>query len=382
MTPKERMVAALEGRKPECVPVAPYFWGEEYVWKLMGKPVWQVSLGPTDTWKEIIRAVQDRHDCDWVIRLGNGNGFLEGKQVEERDGRVIVTDPAAGRRWEYLMDGRRVVELDEQSRPMSEEAKTTGVLHGPITTTEQADRWLETHGYGPPEEDAATVERRPDWLVQDYGDRYLTAAAVGGGFHPLCYALGLETALVMMVEAPRVAAYMLERFMAGVPRHARELAAAGYDAGYVVDSYASADIVSPRMYADWIAPIHRAHAQAIKQAGLKAILYNTGNILPLLSTMKRLGFDALSFEERIKGVEMDIAAVRRAVGPGLCLFGNFDSYLLLRGDREAISREVARQIRAAGRDGAFIMGTGSPICDATDPEVVDFWIAETRRFAA
>ena len=50
MTPKQRMLAALEGRKPDGVPVAPYFWGEEYVWKLVGKPVWQLSLGPPDTW--------------------------------------------------------------------------------------------------------------------------------------------------------------------------------------------------------------------------------------------------------------------------------------------------------------------------------------------
>ena len=83
MTPKERMLAAMEGRKPDTVPVAPYFWGEEYVWKLMGKPVWQVSLGPRDTWKDITRAVQRRHDADWVIPLGGGTGFLDDKEVEE-----------------------------------------------------------------------------------------------------------------------------------------------------------------------------------------------------------------------------------------------------------------------------------------------------------
>jgi len=375
------MLAALEGRKPDMVPVAPYFWGEEYVWKLVGKPVWRLSLGPPDSWKEIIQAVQARHDCDWVIRLGGGSGFLDGKEVDERNGRVLITDPSSGRRWEYLLGGRRLVELDDQGRPMSNQAKTTAVLHEPITTREEAERWFEAQGYPPPgESDESPIpQNRQDWIVQHYGERCFTAAAVGGGFHQLCYALGLETALVMMVEAPRVAAHMLERFMERVPRHARELAAAGYDAGFVVDSYASADIISPRTYVDWIAPIHRAHAQAIKQAGLKSIFYNTGGILPLLPTIKTLGFDALSFEERIKGVEIDIAAIRKEVGPEQCLFGNFDSYLLLRGDRDAIAREVARQINVAGRDGAFVMGTGSPICDATDPDTIDFWIAETRR---
>ena len=381
MTPKERMLAAMEGRKPDCIPVAPYFWGEEYSWKLVGKPVWQLSLGPADSWKDVIRAVQERHDCDWVIRLGGGSGFLEGKEVEERDGRVLISDPSTGERWEYLPDGRRVVELDEQGWPLSEEARTTGALCEPISSKEEADRWFEERGYVPIEEGDEVIApaNRPDWIAENYGDRYFTAAAVGGGFHQLCYSVGLETALIMMVETPHVAAYMLERFMAGVPRHARELAAAGYDAGFVVDSYASADIISPRTYADWIAPIHRAHAEAIRRAGLKAIFYNTGSVLPLLRTIKTMGFDALSFEERIKGQEIDIAEVRREVGPEQCLFGNFDSYLLLKGDHAAIRREVARQVSAAGGDGAFIMGTGSPICDATDPDVVDFWVAETRR---
>ena len=383
MTPKERMLAAMEGRSPDCVPVAPYFWGEEYVWRLMGKPVWRISLGPRDTWKDIIRAVQQRHDADWVVPLGGGTGFLEGKEVEERDGRVLITDPQSGRRWEYLMEGRRVVELDPQGRAIPDSAKTTGVLHDPITTVENADRWFEAHGYSQASADDETLEGGPrDWLVQSYGERYFVVGVVGGGFHQLCYALGLETALIMMVEAPRVAAYMLERFMAGVPGTARRLAASGYDAGFVVDSYASADIISPRMYADWIAPIHRAHAQAINAAGLKSILYNTGNIMPLLPTIKTLGFHALSFEERCKGVEMDIGVIREAVGPEQCLFGNFDSYLLLRGDRVKIGAEVARQIAAGGRDGGFIMGTGSPVCDATDPDVVDFFTADARRAEA
>jgi len=382
MTPKQRMLAALEGKQPDCVPVAPYFWGEEYVWKLLGRPIWQVSLGPPDTSKEIIRAIQQRHDCDWVIPLGGGSGFLEGKQVEEKQGRVVITDPASGRRWEYLAKGRRLVELDSQGQPLSERAKTTGVLHDPITSKGEADRWFESHAYFDAVETArpSAEEKGPDWLVKEYGERYLTARGVGGGFHQLCYSLGLETALIMMMEAPRVAAYMLERFMAGVSQRARQLAKRGYDAGFVVDSYASADIISPQTYADWIAPIHRAHAQAIKEAGLKAILYNTGNNLPLLPVLRTLGFDALSFEERNKGVEMDIALIRQGVGPELCLFGNFDAYLLLRGDREAIAREVGQQIRAGGSEGAFIMGTGSPMCDATEPDTIDFWIAKTRAF--
>jgi len=376
MTPKERMLAALEGRQPDRLPVAPYFWGEEYVWRLVGRPVWQLSLGPPETVREIIAAIQARHDADWVIPLAGGSNFLAGKQVDDSAGRVLITDPATGERWEYLMEGRRLVGLDAEGNPLAEQARTTARLHSPITTMQAAREWLAVQGRleeGP----EPPLPTGPDWLVQGYGDRYLTVGCAGGGFHQLCYPLGLEPALVMLKEALRVAAWLLERLMAGIPRRARELAAMGYDAGFVVDSYASADIISPRDYADWIAPIHRAHARALREAGLKSIFYNTGNCLPLLDTMRTLGFDALTFEERNKGVEQDLALIRRALGPGICLFANFDSYLLLRGDRQAIAAEV-RQLTRAGAGGGLVMSTGSPICDATDPAVVDWWLGVCR----
>ena len=369
MTPRERMRTALAGEPVDRLPLAPYFWGEEYVWRLVGRPVWQLSLGPPGNWRELVAAIQARHDCDWVIPLGGGSGFLQGKTAEQREGRVLITDPASGQRWEYRLDGRRLVPLDEAGRPQAEAARTTGELHPPILTIEAADRWLEAAGYTGSGEPPADWEA--GWVPETYGGRYFTAWCVGGGFHQLCYGIGFESAMVMMAQAPRVAAYMLERMMAGVPARARRLAELGFDAGFVVDSYASADIVSPDCYRDWIAPIHRAHAAAIKQAGLLAILYNTGNCLPYLPQLAAQGWDALSLEERCKGVEQDLAAIRRAVGPGLCLFANFDSYLLLAGDRARIAEETARLQHVGG---PLVMGTGSPVCDATDPVVVDYWL--------
>ena len=103
--------------------------------------------------------------------------------------------------------------------------------------------------------------------------------------------------------------------------------------------------------------------------------------MPILPKMRELGMDALTLEEGRKGDPMDIAKVREILGPEQCIFGNFDAEnVLLRGTKEDIEREVIRQIGSAGRDGAFIMGTGSPICDDTDPEQVDAFIQLTRQY--
>jgi len=96
--------------------------------------------------------------------------------------------------------------------------------------------------------------------------------------------------------------------------------------------------------------------------------------------MRELGMDALTLEEGRKGEPIDIAQVREIMGSKQCIFGNFDAEnVLLRGTRDDIEREVIRQIDSAGRDGAFIMGTGSPVCDNTDPKQIDMFIQLTRQ---
>jgi uroporphyrinogen-III decarboxylase len=379
MIPRERMIITLEGGRPDRVPVAPYIWGSEYTWKLLGVPIWQAQHGAFSA-LDYCAAIQRRHDFDWVIPLGWGDGFLEGKQIAQDGGRVFITEPATGRRWEYLRDGHRLVELGANGEPAPERVIMPGVIEteGPKTIAE-VDAWFERTGTDPA---AATMayatHRAPTALRKRFPDHFL-AAEVGAPFHPVCFALGFETALLMLHETPAAFCYMSERLMAGLPALCRWVASNGFDAGMSCDSWASADIISPDTYRDWIAPLHKRVSDELHRAGLKAIFYNTGNVLPFLPVMKDMGWDAISVEERIKGVEIHIGDVREAVGPRQCLFGNFDAYLLLRGDRQAIESEVQRHFDTAGRHGAFVMGTGSPICDGTDPATLDFWIGAVHR---
>jgi len=379
MIPRQRMTIALDGGRPDRAPVAPYIWGAEYLWKLLGVPIWQAQHGSLSA-LDYCAAIQRRHDFDWVIPLGWGDGFLEGKQVAEEAGRVLVADTGSGRRWEYLRDGHRLVELGPDGAAKPERVVIPSVIEAePPATIAEVDAWFERTGTDPVAATMAYAGRRAPAALRDSFPDHFLAAEVGAPFHPVCFALGFETALVMLHETPGAFCHMSERLTAGLPALCRWVASNGFDAGMSCDSWASADIISPDTYRNWIAPLHRRVADELHRAGLKAILYNTGNVLPFLAAMKEMGWDALSVEERVKGVEIPIGDVREAVGPGQCLFGNFDAYALLRGDRAEIESEIHRQFDAAGRDGAFVMGTGSPVCDGTDPEVIDFWLDTVHR---
>lgn len=370
MTSRERMIAALEGREVDRIPIAPYFWGAEYVWKLMGKPIWEVMLGPPDNTLDLLAALEERHGCDWLVPLHRGSGWLEGKRFQGEDAsRVFFLDEATGEEWVFHKEGHWLGRPGEK-RALSHAGR--GVE--PPRTPAEAEAWLAVHR---PPPDVFPLVPHPI-LRERFPHRFL-CGPMPAPFAGLGYALGFEATLLLLSEDPSLCASLAEALMGDVERQAAQLAADGFDAGLMCDSWASADILSPQLYRDWIAPLHRRISDALHAVGLKSVIYNTGNVLPMLDTLARLGYDALSLEERIKGVEMDIVQVRRAVGPDLCLFGNFDSYLLLAGDRQKIREEVERQIRGAGPR-AFIMGTGSPICDGTEPATVDYWVGLVRGF--
>lgn len=376
MNSRDRMLAALEGRAVDQIPVAPYFWGAEYCWKLVGKPIWEVLHGEGDMRSAVLDALDQRHGCDWVIPLHASSGALKGKSYSREDySHVYFTDDTIGEEWVFHKEGHWLVRAEELGQARLD---NTGANVEPPGSRAEADEWLERHF---PLPDSVTGQHTPNRALRErFPERFL-CASMAAPFAGLTYVLGFEPVLFLLHDDPALCAYMMERTLAGMPEHCKRLAADGFDGGMMCDSWASADIMAPQVYADWVAPLHKSVSDALHAAGLKSIIYNTGNVMPLVGTIAQLGFDAISVEERIKGVEMDIGQIRRQVGPDQCLFGNFDAYLLLAGDREKIRSGVRRQVSEAGPR-AFVMGTGSPVCDATNPDVIALWISETRGLRA
>jgi uroporphyrinogen-III decarboxylase len=377
MTSKERMLTALAGGKPDMVPIAPYFWGAEYRWKAVGVEIWELLYGDREMSFIGNDRLHQRHPCDWINVHGFGNEWLNGKTVEKKGDRVFIID-SDGTKYEFLNDGHQLVRVDARQS----HAPNTGIVSRDIKTKADVDNiW---GGPRRPREKTKIEIAKDNWqrrLLDKYGD---TVLLVAGGISPFvqaCYTLGFETSLIMMKENPDVFIYMTDRFYEDSLPHYEHISAYGYEAILIAESWASVDIISPQQYNDFAFPYQKKAIQAAQSQGLKAILYSTGYLMPILSKMCELGADALTIEEGRKGEPMDIGKVREIVGPKQCIFGNFDAEnVLLRGTKEDIECEVKRQIYSAGHDGSFIMGTGSPVCDDTEPENIDYFIQFTRQY--
>ncbi|MFC1461041.1 uroporphyrinogen decarboxylase family protein [Verrucomicrobiota bacterium] len=158
-------------------------------------------------------------------------------------------------------------------------------------------------------------------------------------------------------------------------KEAQSAAKLGIDGIWLEEGLCSSDIISPDDYQEFAFPYEKRLIDAIEEAGLVAMLYFCGDIMPLLPSIKDLAPDVLSVEESKKNFELDVVEIRKELGKEICLFGNLDAVgLLLKGDRAGIEAELKRQMQCADADGGFIVGTGSPVAYATAPETVDYFV--------
>jgi hypothetical protein len=196
-------------------------------------------------------------------------------------------------------------------------------------------------------------------------------------YNGLPYSLGFQTLMVALAERPKEVHAVLER---SVPQASARLAGErrlGVSLMHVEECLASADILSPRMYQEFVFPYTKRSLEFWEGLGYRTMLYFSGNLMPFLPYLRELPFAALSFEEDRKDYGIDLAEVRQAIGPDKVLFGNLDALLVEQASDEEVLAEVKRQINVAGSRN-FIISLGSPFTPRTTPERVRLVTESTR----
>lgn len=216
-------------------------------------------------------------------------------------------------------------------------------------------------------------------LIREVGDRALVLPHHSPAYICACYAFGFERAMECMLTEPELFHYVCDRHAAGDRLRMREWKAAGAEACFLADGWTSCDILSPAMVEEFALPYQRGIVEAAHAEGLKVIIWNEGDILPILAQEAAIPMDAFAFEQPRKGAAVTVDKVRAAFGPRRCLFGNLDSELLLmRNDPAEIAAAVREQIRQSGAGAPFILSTGSPLPSNIEPDAVEAAIRAIR----
>ncbi len=181
-------------------------------------------------------------------------------------------------------------------------------------------------------------------LKSEYGDR---AAIIGKVMGPwtLSYALhGIQDFLIATLLDPDMVRRFLDRLKVVTILFGRAQIEAGADILCLAD-HATGDLVSARMYTDFLAPVHR---EILAELNCPVILHICGKTLDRMEAIAAVGFDAFHFDSKNNAkTAVDL------VGDRLALVGNVNNpETLLHGTLE----QVAQQARYAVAAGVRIIG--------------------------
>ena len=355
----ERVVAALEHREPDRVPVGEFFWS-----KFVARAARELDVPePFNPYQHF--------DLDLIVCMPNMDPHIQPFEVVDQDGENIVVKTGWGatiqRHADYPMP-----------RYLTFETETVDEMDAfEFDDPADARRYTEAiddqiNGVGD-----TLVRGLPPWVDRLAGvaDDFCVFGGVCEPYEALWRLIGPENALMKIAEAPDDVARFVERigdFMVGITRAQIEHGAGKLSGLYVFGdvAYRTGLFFSPDYWRRAFKPALRKICDEIhRHRGpgghrLKVIYHGCGNAVPLYEDMIDAGIDAYNPIEAKAG--LDVVELKRQFGTRLAWNGNIDVTVLCTGDRDAIRREVLHKLNAA-KGGGFIPQSDHSVPDNIAP---------------
>ena len=335
MNGRERILAALDSKTPDRIPLALSFYHVD-----------GAALAPAGAWRD------DLVDVGFVaFPVSAEEEDLRRRALPHPVNTRIGSPSQAARyaRWQYHP------EADRDANP----------LEG-VRTLDDLERFPFPDVSGPYVADGLASQ------VADLHDRGLAAGGntphLGGELFEAAWRLrGLEGFLVDLVERRDMAHFLLDRLAELARRNAATLARAGIDVLSLDDDVGMPGtmMISPPMWREFFRPRMAgiiAAARAVKP-DLRVIYHSDGHVEPILDHLVEIGIQGLN---PLQPEHMDAVHIRRRFGPRLALWGTVgrQTTFAFAGPAE-IRREVRERIEALGPAGLVLC----PAYDIDEPDV-------------
>ena len=347
MTPRERVLCALNHEEPDRVPL---FLGTSGATTML-LPAYErlkAHLGIKAEPRLMSRALQyARIDEEVLLRLGSdGRPFdVPGPpSALKRDLSETAFVDEWGVTWEMVPGALYYEALD----PPLRHATLDDLDHYPWPDLAHPGRFV-----GLAEEARAARESSPHALV----------VRSGVCPHEQIYVMrGIDAWLTDLAADPGFALALLRKvtdlMLAGVNALLGEI-------GDYIDVLVMADdlgtqdapMMSPQMYRTMLKPCHAELIAAIKQrTKAKVFFHSDGNIYPLIGDLIEIGVDVLN-PVQVSAKDMgDTARLKREFGSRLAFCGAIDTQRVLpHGTADEVRREVRRRIAHLGPGGGYIV---------------------------
>lgn len=340
-TSLERVQAVLRGQIPDRLPVLPQSF--MFAARTAGYEIGQINRSPAKM-AEAHRISQEKYGYDGCIVDVDDATLAEacGAKIIYRDNDVAMVD---------------------EHHPVLEDLRDIDNL--PLPDPEKDGRccqWLET------------VQR----LKESVGDHvFIMGRADQGPFSLLSLLRGTQDFMMdLLDEEPEVIRHALEWTTEAHARFARAQIAAGANCTSMGDSYASMDLISPKMYREFALPYEKQVVEKLSDLNTPYSIHICGDATPIVSDMGGTGARILEIDWKT-----DMAFARSVCPDHVVLMGNIDpSDPMVTGEPETVRAQIADMIRKT-RGKGIIISSGCALGANTKPENVEAMVESARLYA-
>jgi uroporphyrinogen decarboxylase len=335
MTGRERVLAALDGREPDRVPLALAFY------ELDGG-----ALAPPGAWRA------DDVDVAFVPFPVSAEEAELRRRAMPYDGNTRIGSPSQAARyalWRYRsQDPEHGNPLEAASTLADLERFPFPTVAGPRVVGALADAVAAVHRAG-----LAAGGNTPH---------------LGGELFEAAWRLrGLEAFLLDLVERKEMAHYLLDRLADLARNNAATLAAAGVDVLSLDDDVGMPRtmMIGPATWREFFRPRLAGIIEAARavKPDIRVLYHSDGHVEPILDDLVEIGVAAIN---PVQPEHMDALRIRRRYGRRLALWGTVGTQTLFSyGSPDDIRDEVRTRVKTLGRAGLVLC----PAYDVDEPDV-------------
>ena len=331
----ERIVAALERREPDRIPL-----------------------------------------LEWYIHPNVIDGLCPGCDIFDLVERLDLDGiSVGGKHLPKHSDSTERFHVDQWGVRFARTAEAYAPVEGAIKSEADLERYAPPNPY-----DEAMVADVREAARRFKGKRFI-AYLTRSDFMSAAELRGLTGLLMDFIDNPKLAHGVLKIVNDYYRTVARRAIEAGADAVVLADDWAfnTGPFMSPAHFREFVLPYFERSVQNCKDAGAYVIKHSDGNLWPILDMTVEAGIDAINPIEPVAG--MDIGEVKRRYGDRVCIAGNVDcGHTLSEAPVEQVVREVKEAIRKAGLGGGYIMMSSNSLHSSVKPENYKAMVDATRYY--
>ena len=361
-----RVLAAIEHREGDRVPVGEFFW-TNFVRRCKTEMSVADAFDPYRYW-----------DLDFIVISPNMDPRITGIEVLEDTPELSRVKTGYGativrksdlpmphfEKFEYeTFESMESLEFDDPKDPRRYFEAVDDQINGVG----------DTFNFGLP----SFVDR-----VNAYADDFCVFGSVCEVQEQLWRTIGNENVFYKMAEDPERLGWFMERlgdFLVGIAEGQIEAAEGKLSGLYVWGdiAYVNGMLFSPDFWRKHHKPQLKRICDTIHAAGLKVIYHGCGNASAVHEDLIEVGVDMYNPLEAKSG--LDVLKLKRQFGDRLGFNGNINVQVLATNDREKVRGEVLRKLNAA-KGGGYIFQSDHSIPSNVDPATYDYVINLVREY--